>query len=365
MVKSVENGTSLPPFLVKCYEMVNDESTDELISWNESNQSFIIRDESKFASQLLPKNFKHNNFSSFVRQLNIYGFRKIDTDRWEFANESFIKGQKQLLKNITRRKHPQGQTQKNPSQLKEMVPVASEDEKKLALWKEVENLKIDRNAVTLELKKLRQHQETSQSKVLLLREQLKGMEKNQQQMLSFIVMAMQTPVFLGQFLKPKEKNWRVLERGKNVLGEVTDDYETIPSDGAIVRYQPPADGEAMPSTSKSEDFMDLDISSDELRDLFMNIDFFSGSLDEKQLPLENHGQFVIPDLPEYDTMLDQLLLSNTSSGNEQLSDLEAVIFADSGMPVGSNCQPKESEVFNESDDNANEDQNDITDGTGS
>lgn len=72
MVKSVENGTSLPPFLVKCYEMVNDESTNELISWSESNDSFIIWDESKFASHLLPKYFKHSNFSSFVRQLNIY-----------------------------------------------------------------------------------------------------------------------------------------------------------------------------------------------------------------------------------------------------------------------------------------------------
>ncbi|XP_073059741.1 heat stress transcription factor A-8-like [Primulina eburnea] len=363
MVKSMENGTSLPPFLVKCYEMVNDESTDELISWNESNQSFIIGDESEFASQLLPKYFKHNNFSSFVRQLNIYGFRKIDTDRWEFANESFIKGQKNLLKNITRRKHPQGQTQKNASQLKKTIPLASVEEKSLALWKEVENLKIDRNAVTVELKKLRQHQETSQSKVLLMSEQLKGMEKNQQQMLSFIVMAMQIPEFLEQFLKPKEKNWRILENGKNILSEVTDDCETIPSDGRIVRYQPPTDGEAMSSTSKSEDLMDLDISSDELRDLFMNIDFFSGSLDEKQLPSENHGQFVIPELPEYDTMLDQLLLSNPSVGNEQYSNLDAEAFPDSGMMVESNFQPKESEVSNDLDDNVNEDRNKITDGT--
>ncbi|KZV23490.1 heat stress transcription factor A-8 [Dorcoceras hygrometricum] len=355
MVKSLENGTSLPPFLVKCYEMVNDESTDELISWNDSNQSFIIWDESKFASELLHKYFKHNNFSSFVRQLNIYGFKKIDTDSCEFANDSFIKGQKHLLKNITRRKHLQGQTQKNSSQSKKTVPVAYEEEKRLALCKEVENLKIDRNAVTLELKKLRQHQESSQSKLLLLREQLKGMEKNQQQMLSFIVLAMQIPEFLEQFLKPMEKNWRILEKGKNVLSEVTDDCETVPSDGTIVRYQPPTDGEAMASTSNSEDFMDLDISSDELRDLLVNIDFFSGSLDEKQLPLDNHGQFVIPDLPEYDTMLDQLLLSNPSTGNARFSDLEAEVFADPRIPLESNSQIKDSEQSNYSDEDVNND----------
>lgn len=70
--KSTENGQSVPPFLLKCYEMVDDRSTDSLISWGSTDDCFIIWDATRFSSQLLPKYFKHNTFSSFVRQLNIY-----------------------------------------------------------------------------------------------------------------------------------------------------------------------------------------------------------------------------------------------------------------------------------------------------
>lgn len=63
---------SVAPFLRKCYEMVDDESTDSIISWNDTNDSFVISDITQFSVVLLPKYFKHSNFSSFMRQLNIY-----------------------------------------------------------------------------------------------------------------------------------------------------------------------------------------------------------------------------------------------------------------------------------------------------
>lgn len=53
----------------------NTRNTD-LIRWSESGDSFIVVDEDEFAKTLIPELFKHNNYASFVRQLNMYGFHK-------------------------------------------------------------------------------------------------------------------------------------------------------------------------------------------------------------------------------------------------------------------------------------------------
>jgi heat shock transcription factor, other eukaryote len=60
------------PFLTKTYEIVDDPSTNQVVSWGPAGNSFVVWDPHLFATTLLPRYFKHGNFSSFVRQLNTY-----------------------------------------------------------------------------------------------------------------------------------------------------------------------------------------------------------------------------------------------------------------------------------------------------
>ncbi|XP_008507415.1 heat shock factor protein 4 isoform X1 [Equus przewalskii] len=151
-----EPGPSpVPAFLGKLWALVGDPGTDHLIRWSpvragapdslsgprdpstsvnihahptpawdgavgpwiqpsESGTSFLVSDQSRFAKEVLPQYFKHSNMASFVRQLNMYGFRKVvsieqggllrpERDHVEFQHPSFVRGREQLLERVRRK----------------------------------------------------------------------------------------------------------------------------------------------------------------------------------------------------------------------------------------------------------------------
>ncbi|KAI3727940.1 hypothetical protein L6452_16563 [Arctium lappa] len=234
-----------PPFLVKTYDMVDDPSTDKVVSWSATNNSFVVWDTPEFARDLLPKYFKHNNFSSFVRQLNTYGFRKVDPDRWEFANEGFLRGQKHLLKSIVRRKSASGQNQQPPQPHAQSSSVgACVEVGKFGLEEEVERLKRDKNVLMQELVRLRQQQQTTDNQMQSMVQRLQGMEQRQQQMMSFLAKAVNSPGFLAHFVQQQNESTRLITEGNKKRrykedGVVSNDHPSVSSsDGRIVKYHP-------------------------------------------------------------------------------------------------------------------------------
>jgi heat shock transcription factor len=195
--------------------------------------------------------------SPFVEQ----GFRKVDPDRWEFANEGFLRGQKHLLRSISRRKPVHGNSHQQPQQShgQSSSVGACVEVGKFGLEEEVERLKRDKNVLMQELVRLRQQQQTTDNQLQTMVQRLQGMEQRQQQMMSFLAKAVQSPSFLAQFVQNKSSR-RITETNKKRRlkqeGISESKHSTAP-DGQIVKYQPPMNE----SATMLRQIMKMDVSS--------------------------------------------------------------------------------------------------------
>ncbi|KAG8374156.1 hypothetical protein BUALT_Bualt11G0101500 [Buddleja alternifolia] len=192
--------TPIPAFLSKTFDLVDDPSLDSIISWGVNGDSFVVWDPVEFARTVLPRNFKHNNFSSFVRQLNTYGFRKIDMEKWEFANEGFIRGQRHLLKNIQRRKSPHSHSHQIGSS-----SGPSGEASKAALEGEIERLRKERSLMMQEVVELHHQQRGTVQYMELVNEKLQAAEQRQKQMVSFLGKVFQNPAVLARLQQTREQ----------------------------------------------------------------------------------------------------------------------------------------------------------------
>ncbi|XP_073028838.1 heat stress transcription factor A-4b-like [Primulina eburnea] len=200
-------GSNSPaPFLVKTYEMVDDPLTNSIVSWNHTGHSFVVWNPPEFARDLLPKYFKHNNFSSFIRQLNTYGFRKIDPDQWEFANEEFIRGQRHLLKNIHRRKPIHSHSGHG-----NMVPLS--DSEREQFEKEIEKLQQEKFLLQSELDRCENENLEYKYQLRSLGQTLQTINQRQQQLMTILAQILQKPGYASSLMdevEPHNKKRRLL-----------------------------------------------------------------------------------------------------------------------------------------------------------
>lgn len=144
---NADKAAEVPIFLRKTYHMINT-CDKNVAAWGEDGTTFVVKNPETFEKVIIPQFFKHSKFSSFVRQLNFYGFRKIkfaDTIRintaleqktanfWRFRHDSFKRGREDLLVEIKRSNstRPSNSTSDGRAKTKtKQPPVKKQEEKK-------------------------------------------------------------------------------------------------------------------------------------------------------------------------------------------------------------------------------------------
>jgi hypothetical protein len=98
-------GRSKVPFPFKLHDMLEGLERDGLshiVHWQPHGRAFLVRKPKAFVEQVIPKYFKQSKLTSFQRQLNLYGFRRISTsvgpDRGAYYHEYFLRGREYLSK---------------------------------------------------------------------------------------------------------------------------------------------------------------------------------------------------------------------------------------------------------------------------
>ncbi|KAK7362853.1 hypothetical protein VNO77_04977 [Canavalia gladiata] len=144
------------PFLLKTYDLLEEgeaeDGSSKIVSWNSQGTAFVVWSPSEFSEFTLPRYFKHNNFSSFIRQLNTYGFKKISSKRWEFKHEKFQRGCRHMLAEITRKKcEPSVFPAYLKSSSEENAMTSTEDNNHQLLMEENKNLKKERLELQMQI----------------------------------------------------------------------------------------------------------------------------------------------------------------------------------------------------------------------
>lgn len=193
-------GSNVPAFLAKLWTLVEDPETDPLICWSPEGNSFHVFDQGCFAKEVLPKYFKHNNMASFVRQLNMYGFRKVvhieqgglvkpEKDDTEFQHPYFIRGHEHLLENIKRKVNNMSGTK--------TVEVKVHQDNVSKLLTDVQVMKGKQEGIDCRLLAMKHENESLWREVASLRQKHAQQQKVVNKLIQFLISLVQSNRILG------------------------------------------------------------------------------------------------------------------------------------------------------------------------
>jgi hypothetical protein len=95
------------PFPEKLHRMldtVEREGLSEVVGFFSHGRAFAIHKQRRFVNDIMPRFFRQSKLTSFQRQLNLYGFRRLSTgpDNGGYYHELFLKGRSGLCVNMKR-----------------------------------------------------------------------------------------------------------------------------------------------------------------------------------------------------------------------------------------------------------------------
>ncbi|CAD8124242.1 unnamed protein product [Paramecium sonneborni] len=97
LIDSKDRNQRESKFLQILYQIL-DNSSQDIVQWSDSG--FLISSVQSFKAKLLPQYFKHNKYSSFLRQLNKYGFqiKEKQKDSAKFVHQTINQDKRELKK---------------------------------------------------------------------------------------------------------------------------------------------------------------------------------------------------------------------------------------------------------------------------
>ncbi|KAG7350474.1 HSF-type DNA-binding protein [Nitzschia inconspicua] len=103
-----KTGGVATPFPEKLHHMLDIETKEHpsAVSWLPHGRAFIVRDPHEFTDYIMPKYFRQTKLTSFQRQLNLYGYRRLTQgpDAGAYYHELFLRGRPQLCLRMQRQK---------------------------------------------------------------------------------------------------------------------------------------------------------------------------------------------------------------------------------------------------------------------
>ena len=140
-------------FLLKLYQILENEEYKDIVQWGENGKYFIVKNVHDFTEKILPKYYKHNNYSSFIRQLNMYDFHKKKSNQNEhiFQHQNFIRNQQNLIKTIKRKSKKEKENIPFPDNKKvyfkqtDLVPISN-----FNTHKNINNINVRKSSLSIE-----------------------------------------------------------------------------------------------------------------------------------------------------------------------------------------------------------------------